>query len=201
MKTQLKKSLTKFSKILKKTLIFLILVLFFFFAIYFLNEYFLVEEIKIKGISQNTSLNGIASYKNRNILFLSEKEIESKITSENSYVDKVYVNKEFPKTLSILVSIHKNIAQLKVSNGFFNLSEEGKSFLFAYEESIGYLTGDFVRDKDAVISAMLIAEMAAYYLNKGLNLLQVLEDLYKNMAITKRFSSLSTWKVQKGRRR
>lgn len=57
--------------------------------------------------------------------------------------------------------------------------KEGKSFLFAYEESIGYLTGDFVRDKDAVISAMLIAEMAAYYLNKGLNLLQVLEDLYK----------------------
>ena len=57
--------------------------------------------------------------------------------------------------------------------------KEKKSFLFGYEESIGYLTGDFVRDKDAVISAMLIAEMAAYYLNKGLNLLQVLEDLYK----------------------
>jgi phosphoglucomutase len=58
-----------------------------------------------------------------------------------------------------------------------------------------------VRDKDAVISAMLIAEMAAYYQKNGLNLLQVLEDLYKNMAITKRSSSLSTWKVQKGRRR
>ncbi|MBA7512461.1 Phosphoglucomutase [subsurface metagenome] len=57
--------------------------------------------------------------------------------------------------------------------------KEKKSFLFGYEESIGYLTGDFVRDKDAVISAMLIAEMAAYYLKNGLNLLQVLEDLYK----------------------
>ncbi|GAH74054.1 unnamed protein product, partial [marine sediment metagenome] len=57
--------------------------------------------------------------------------------------------------------------------------KEGKSFLFAYEESIGYLTGDFVRDKDAVISAMLIAEMAAYYHYNGLNLLQVLDDLYK----------------------
>jgi phosphoglucomutase len=57
--------------------------------------------------------------------------------------------------------------------------KEGKEFLFGYEESIGYLTGDFVRDKDAVISAMLIAEMAAYYLKNGLNLLQVLEDLYK----------------------
>ena len=57
--------------------------------------------------------------------------------------------------------------------------KEGKKFLFGYEESIGYLTGDFVRDKDAVISAMLIAEMAAYYHKKGLNLLQGLEDLYK----------------------
>ena len=57
--------------------------------------------------------------------------------------------------------------------------KEGKEFLFGYEESIGYLTGDFVRDKDAVISAMLIAEMAAYYQKNGLSLLQVLEDLYK----------------------
>ena len=57
--------------------------------------------------------------------------------------------------------------------------KEGKSFLFGYEESIGYLTGDFVRDKDAVISAMLIAEMTAYYHKNGLNLLQVLENLYE----------------------
>jgi phosphoglucomutase len=57
--------------------------------------------------------------------------------------------------------------------------KEKKSFLFGYEESIGYLAGDFVRDKDAVIASMLICEMAAYYHQKGLNLLQVLEDLYK----------------------
>lgn len=57
--------------------------------------------------------------------------------------------------------------------------KEGKSFLFGYEESIGYLTGDFVRDKDAVISAMLIAEMTAYYSKKGLTLLQVLDNLYQ----------------------
>jgi len=56
---------------------------------------------------------------------------------------------------------------------------EKKSFLFGYEESIGYLAGDFVRDKDAIIAAMLICEMTAYYHKKGLNLLQVLEELYK----------------------
>jgi phosphoglucomutase len=57
--------------------------------------------------------------------------------------------------------------------------KEGKEFLFGYEESIGYLTGNFVRDKDAVISAMLIAEMAAYYHKNGLNLHQVLDNLYQ----------------------
>jgi len=57
--------------------------------------------------------------------------------------------------------------------------KEGKEFIFGYEESIGYLTGDFVRDKDAVISAMLIAEMTAYYSKKGLNLLQILDNLYE----------------------
>jgi phosphoglucomutase len=57
--------------------------------------------------------------------------------------------------------------------------KEKKSFLFGYEESVGYLAGDFVRDKDAVIASMLICEMAAYYHKKGLNLPQVLEDLYQ----------------------
>jgi len=57
--------------------------------------------------------------------------------------------------------------------------KEKKAFLFGYEESIGYLAGDFVRDKDAIIAAMLICEMIAYYHKKGLNLLQVLEELYK----------------------
>lgn len=52
-------------------------------------------------------------------------------------------------------------------------------FIFGYEESIGYVYGDFVRDKDAVSSAMLVAEGAAYYRKKGLSLLQLLEQLYK----------------------
>ncbi len=60
------------------------------------------------------------------------------------------------------------------------IEEEGdKQFIFGYEESLGYLAGDFVRDKDAVIAAMLIVEMASYYQKIGLNLLQVLDNIYK----------------------
>ena len=60
------------------------------------------------------------------------------------------------------------------------MEEQGdKQFVFGYEESLGYLAGDFVRDKDAVIAAMLIAEMASYYQKNGLNLLQVLNNIYQ----------------------
>lgn len=54
-----------------------------------------------------------------------------------------------------------------------------KRFVFGYEESFGYLTGTFVRDKDAVIASMLICEMAAYYKEKGMTLYEALQELYK----------------------
>lgn len=52
-------------------------------------------------------------------------------------------------------------------------------FIFGYEESIGYVYDTFVRDKDGVISSMLIAEMAAYYKKKNKTLLDVLNELYE----------------------
>ena len=52
-------------------------------------------------------------------------------------------------------------------------------FLFGFEESIGYVYGDHVRDKDGVVSSMMIAEMAAYYLQKGIRLPEVMESLYE----------------------
>jgi phosphoglucomutase len=56
--------------------------------------------------------------------------------------------------------------------------EKSHSFIFGYEESYGSLAGTFVRDKDAVIASMLICEMAAYYMSKGKNLLNVLNSIY-----------------------
>lgn len=52
------------------------------------------------------------------------------------------------------------------------------TFVFGYEESYGYLAGDFVRDKDGVIASMLICEMVAYYKSKGMTLYDALEDIW-----------------------
>ena len=54
-------------------------------------------------------------------------------------------------------------------------------FLFGYEESYGYLIGDFVRDKDAVQAAVLTAEAAAYYKSQGSSLHAELQKLYKKV--------------------
>ena len=53
------------------------------------------------------------------------------------------------------------------------------NYLLAYEESYGYMVGDYVRDKDAVTASMLIAEMAASYFKQGMTLADALEALYE----------------------
>ena len=52
-------------------------------------------------------------------------------------------------------------------------------YLFAFEESYGYLAGDYARDKDAVTASMLIAEMAAYYRTKGMTLYDAMQTMYE----------------------
>ena len=52
-------------------------------------------------------------------------------------------------------------------------------FVLAYEESIGYLIGDFVRDKDGVTAAAALASMAAWYVNRDMTLSEGLEELYR----------------------
>lgn len=61
------------------------------------------------------------------------------------------------------------------------LEQQGKesSYIFGMEESYGYLSGGYVRDKDAVDGAFLICEMFAYYQTLGISLIDMLESLYK----------------------
>ena len=52
-------------------------------------------------------------------------------------------------------------------------------FLLGFEESYGYLTGGYIRDKDAVIASLLACELAAYYKSKGISLIDALEDMFR----------------------
>ncbi|MDX1358075.1 MAG: phospho-sugar mutase [Clostridia bacterium] len=63
------------------------------------------------------------------------------------------------------------------ANEFYKTGEA--NYVFGYEESIGYCPETFVRDKDAVSTAMLLFEMAAYYKSRGKTLLDVLNEIYE----------------------
>lgn len=54
-----------------------------------------------------------------------------------------------------------------------------RTFVMGYEESYGYLVGTHARDKDGVVSSLLICEMAAYYYDKGMTLYEGLQEVYK----------------------
>lgn len=58
-------------------------------------------------------------------------------------------------------------------------SNEENRYLFGFEESYGYLSGTYVRDKDAVVASMLVCEMAAYYKKQGKSLAEVIDGLYE----------------------
>lgn len=89
--------------------------------------------------------------------------------------------------LSKAISERYGVKILETLTGFKHICERANefdstgehTFIFGYEESIGYVYDTFVRDKDVVTASMLIVEMAAYYKGKGKNLLNRLEELYK----------------------
>ena len=77
-----------------------------------------------------------------------------------------------------------NVEVFSTLTGFKFIGEQielqkGKNFIFGYEESYGYLLKDFVRDKDAVQSTIMICEVANYYKTKGMTLVDALNNIYK----------------------
>lgn len=63
--------------------------------------------------------------------------------------------------------------------GMLEAAGKEDSYIFGFEESYGYLSGSYVRDKDAVDGAFLICEMFAYYKSQGIALWDKLQELYK----------------------
>ena len=92
-----------------------------------------------------------------------------------------------------LVCEGEGVHHMNVLTGFKYIGEKIKeftasgeyTFILGYEESYGYLSGGYVRDKDAVAASMLIAEMAAYNMRNGTTLYQRLQELYKKYGYCK----------------
>lgn len=79
------------------------------------------------------------------------------------------------ETFEVLTGF-KNICE-KIND--FKRDNDSYKFIFGYEESIGYVAGTFVHDKDAVIASMLLCEAAAYYKSQGKTLINILNEIYE----------------------
>lgn len=86
------------------------------------------------------------------------------------------------------IAAHYGVRTVNVLTGFKFIGEQigrletqGKtdSYIFGFEESYGYLTGSYVRDKDGVDGAYMICEMFSYYATRGITLFDKLDELYK----------------------
>lgn len=86
------------------------------------------------------------------------------------------------------IAEHYGVQLIDVLTGFKFIGEqigllekkgEADRYIFGFEESYGYLSGSFVRDKDAVNASLLICEMFAWYKSQGKSLVDVLEELYQ----------------------
>ena len=102
-------------------------------------------------------------------------------------VDPVMVKTIVSIDMAERIATDYGISTINVLTGFKFIGEQigllekaghTESYLFGFEESYGYLSGSYVRDKDAVDGAFLICEMFAFYRTRGISLLEKLNELY-----------------------
>ena len=88
-------------------------------------------------------------------------------------------------TLSSIIAKAYGVKMFETLTGFKNicgkipyLHEHGYTYIFGYEESVGYAACEDIRDKDGISAGMLVAEAAAYYRKQGKTLWDVLQEIY-----------------------
>jgi phosphoglucomutase len=89
-------------------------------------------------------------------------------------------------TLSTRIAEHYGVEMWEALTGFKNicgripeLHAAGLTYIFGYEESVGYAACPEIRDKDGISAGMLVAEAAAYYRKQGKTLFDVLNEIYE----------------------
>ncbi|NOX47994.1 MAG: phospho-sugar mutase [Chlorobi bacterium] len=114
------------------------------------------------------------------INYLIKKWKENGKLTGNEYIVKTIVTSEILKDIALKngVDYFDTLTGFKFIAEVLRLNEGKKTFIGGGEESYGYLVGDFVRDKDAVISCCMIAETAAWAAEQGKTLYELLPDIY-----------------------
>jgi phosphoglucomutase len=119
------------------------------------------------------------------IYYLIRKWSENGKLKGREYIVKTIVTTELMDVIAkkYNVEVYDVLTGFKFIADIMRLNEGKKSFIAGAEESYGYLAGDFVRDKDAVMSCALIAETAAWAKDRGKSLYELLMDIYEEHGV------------------
>lgn len=117
------------------------------------------------------------------LYYLLKKWKEAGKINGNQYIVKTIVTSEILKDMALKNGVESfdTLTGFKYIAEKLRLLEGKKQFIGGGEESYGYLVGDFVRDKDAVISCCMIAETAAWAADQGKTLYELLPVIYKEI--------------------
>ncbi|MEJ9225063.1 phospho-sugar mutase [Priestia aryabhattai] len=134
--------------------------------------------------------------------YLLEQKKQQDILPKNGILVKTIVTSEIGRTIASSFGLPTidTLTGFKFIGEKINEFEQTKEykFQFGYEESYGYLIGDFVRDKDAVQSAVFAAEVAAYYKAQGKSLYEGLVEIFETYGFYKESLQSLTLKGKDG---
>mgnify|MGYP000844161096 CR=1 FL=1 len=132
---------------------------------------------------------------------LSQKRQKNELP-QNAFVVKTIVSSDLARK----IAEQYGVEIIDVLTGFKFIGEQikllhdtgKKKFLFGFEESYGYLSGTYTRDKDAVVASMLVAEAYAWYKSRGMNLYEGLLELFKKYGYVREGVDSFTLKGKEG---
>lgn len=121
------------------------------------------------------------------VYYMLKRWQENKKLTGKQYIVKTIVTTDLIEHIAkkFFVDCYNTLTGFKYIAAIIRKLEGEKEFIVGGEESYGYLISDFVRDKDAIASCAMIAEMAAYAKDKGHSLFEMLVEVYQNFGFYK----------------
>ncbi len=117
------------------------------------------------------------------LYYILSRKTEKKTLTENPIAVKTIVTSELCQKIADdfgckLINVLTGFKFIGEQISILEKKNEENRFILGYEESYGYLSGAYCRDKDAVVASMLICEMASYYKSQNKTLIDVLNEIY-----------------------
>ncbi len=134
--------------------------------------------------------------------YILSQKLQNDDLPKNAFVVKTIVSSDLARK----IAEEYKVEILDVLTGFKFIGEQikllhdtnKKKFIFGFEESYGYLSGTYARDKDAVVASMLVAEVYTWYKSRGMNLYQGLSELFEKYGYVREGVDSFTLKGKEG---